>query len=367
MGPAPSILGMASLPLLRRYSLVDGKGSDTLSRYRPQDVCPRAGVRIHEPNDRSEYLKKLVRISGPLALVAGLLWAGKQLAASGMLATLGHARPSMLVAAFGAVATANLMAAGRWWSLAPAGHGYARLARINVESHFWATVIPGGVAADGYRILALKGRGACPHRAAASVMLERAFGLVALLVLCGPALGIGAQWLSMKLLVSLSVLAGALSLMVAGATAGALWGPAGRGKVNWLPAKVRKACAGLEDAFGAYRGQRRQLLRAMAFALGYHAAFLAVYALVGRAMGVDMSLGRWFIAVPLATLSATLPLNAWGIGVREGAMVLLLVALGVSPGKAGAVSIAVVGLQLALGCSGGLSQLLRRRPAPVAV
>jgi hypothetical protein len=37
--------------------------------------------------------------------------------------------------------------------------------------------------------------------------------------------------------------------------------------------------------------------------------------------------------------------------------------MGATPAQAGAVSIVFVGLQLALGCSGGLSQLARRRAA----
>jgi hypothetical protein len=305
--------------------------------------------------------RKVARRAGQAVLLAGLGWAGSRLTGSGMLTALGHASPMFLVAAFGATAAANLMATGRWWSLAPVGHGYARLARINVESHFWATVVPGGVAADGYRILALNRRGTDAHRAAASVMLERALGMVALLVLCGPALGFGAKWLSTKIVLSLGALAVILFLVLASSAVAALWAPVRRGRLQWLPAKLRNGCAGMEDAFSEYRGKPTRLVRALCFALAYHALFLAAYALVGHAMGVHLSLGRWFIAVPLASLAATLPLNAWGIGLREGAVVLILVALGVSPGKAGAVSIAVVGLQLALGSAGGLSQLARRR------
>lgn len=296
-----------------------------------------------------------------VVLLAGLAYAGKRLVASGMLSTLVGASPQMLVASFGAAAGAHFMAAGRWWSLAPAGHGYVRLARIHVESHFWATLVPGGVAADGYRVLALRGRGADPHHVAASVMLERALGLVALLLLCGPALAIGTHWLSGQLVVSLSVLAGGLFAMIAGATVIALWAPITRGRLRWLPGKLRSAAEGLESAFAGYRDNRSRLVRALGFGLAYHGLFLTAYALAGQAMGLSLSLNRWFIAVPLASLVATLPVNAWGIGVREGAIVLLLVALGASPAQAGAVSIAVVGLQLALGCSGGLSQLVRRR------
>lgn len=314
------------------------------------------------PRTRSR-LKTVGRYIANLAILGGLAWGAKRLAGSGMLATLADASPQMLGAAFVAAAGAHLSAAGRWWSLAPDGHGYGRLARIQIEGHFWATFVPGGVAADGYRILALRGRGSDTHHAAASVMLERVLGLVALLALCGPALALGAHWLSSKLVVSLSVLAGAASLMVALSAAAAVWGPIRRGRLRWLPTKIRTACEGLEDAFDGYRRRPARLVRSFGFALAYHGFFLAAYALAGEAMGLHLSLWRWFIAVPLASLVATLPVNAWGIGVREGAIVLLLVALGASPAQAGAVSIAVVGLQLALSCSGGLSQLARRGAA----
>lgn len=317
------------------------------------------------PDRTRTRLKTAGRYIGQAAILGGLAWGAKRLAASGMLSTLTQASPQMLVAAFVAASGAHLAAAGRWWSLAPAGHGYARLARLQIEGHFWATFVPGGVAADGYRILALRGRGSDPHHAAASVFLERILGLVTLLLLCGPALALGAQWLSSQLVISLSALAGGLFLMVVLSAAAAVWGPIRRGRLRWLPDKVRSVCEGLEDAFAGYRHSPARLLRGLAFGLAYHGFFLAAYVLAGQAMGLQLSLWQWFIAVPLASLVATLPVNAWGIGVREGAIVLLLVALGATAAQAGAVSIAVVGLQLALSCSGGVSQLFRRRSRPV--
>ncbi len=309
-------------------------------------------------------LLRLLRLAGQIFLLAGLAWAGRRLVASGMLTTLVQASPHFIVGSFAAATGAHLMAAGRWWSLAPKGLGYVPLARIHVESHFWATLVPGGVAADGYRMLALHRRGANPHHAAASIMLERALGLVALLLLTGPALALGTHWLSSRLVISLSALASVLFAMIAGGTLAALWAPVRRGRLMWLPGKLRGACAGLEDAFAGYRNQPRRLVRALGFGLAYHALFLTAYALAGQAMGIHISPTAWFVAVPLASLVATLPVNAWGIGVREGAIVLLLVALGATPAQAGAASVVVVGLQLALGCSGGLSQLVRRNPSP---
>lgn len=305
-----------------------------------------------------------VRRSAPhllqVLLLAGLGVAVSRVLGSDLVHTIALANPGLLVASLAAATAAHAMHAGRWWSLAPAGHGFPRLCRIHFESHFWATFVPGGVAADGYRVIALRGRGADPHHTAASVMIERALGMAALLVLCGPALALGAAWLSAKLLISLSVLAGVLTLVLASGTVGALYAPIGRGRLRWLPGRIRDAFGGLEHAFGGYRGQGRRFVRAAGFAVAYHGCFLAAYALAGSALGLDLSLGRWFIAVPLASLASTLPLNAWGVGVREGALTLLLVTLGASPAQAAAASVVVVGSQLILGCSGGVSQLLRR-------
>jgi glycosyltransferase 2 family protein len=295
-----------------------------------------------------------------LALLGGLVLAVSRVLGSDLIHTMAVANPGLLVASLAAATAAHAMQAGRWWSLAPVGHGYPRLCRIHIESHFWATFVPGGVAADGYRVLALRGKGADPHRTAASVVLERALGTAVLLALCGPALAFGAAWLSAKLLISLSVLAGLLALMLAAGTIGALYAPVGRGRMHWLPRRIRAGFGAMEDAFSGYRGEGRRFVRAAVFAIAYHGCFLAAYALAGTALGIELSLGRWFIAVPLASLAATLPLNAWGIGVREGALTLLLVTLGASPAQAAAASVVVVGSQLLLGCSGGISQLLRR-------
>jgi uncharacterized membrane protein YbhN (UPF0104 family) len=72
--------------------------------------------------------------------------------------------------------------------------------------------------------------------------------------------------------------------------------------------------------------------------------------LLGRALGIDVTLRDLAIVMPVVTLATTLPISLGGWGVREGAMVLLLGPLGVP-------AAAALSLSLLFGAFGMVSGL----------
>jgi uncharacterized membrane protein YbhN (UPF0104 family) len=77
-----------------------------------------------------------------------------------------------------------------------------------------------------------------------------------------------------------------------------------------------------------------RLLLCLLFAIALQSLFLLLNALLGRAAGINTSLGAWFLAWPLAKLVATLPISLAGLGVREAALVAFLGPFGASAADA---------------------------------
>jgi hypothetical protein len=68
---------------------------------------------------------------------------------------------------------------------------------------------------------------------------------------------------------------------------------------------------------------------ALVLSLGIQALFVLLNAWIGREIGIDVSLGVWFIAWPLAKLVALLPVSIGGLVVREAALAGVLAQFGV--------------------------------------
>lgn len=79
-----------------------------------------------------------------------------------------------------------------------------------------------------------------------------------------------------------------------------------------------------------------------------------------RAAGIDTPALLFFLIVPVALLASTLPITLNGLGVREGALVALLVGAGVPAAEAGAAALLALPINTAFALAGGLTYLLYR-------
>lgn len=311
------------------------------------------------PQPKRAALRRHAPLLLTLLAAGAVVWAVAGLDRAAVQATFARADLALLVAAFGAVLAIHVTLAARWQIVVSGGPGSLRLARIQLESHFWATFVPGGVAQDGYRILALRRLGMGTETVAASVIAERALGLAGLLVLLVPTLVVASSLLGDALLAPMTATAAGLAALLTTGTLLVLIAPIRRGRLRWLPARLHRSFGRLEQALGAYRRSPLRLLGGIGFALAYQACHLAAYLAVGHALGVELSIVHWLVVVPLAAAAGALPLNVGGIGAREGALGLLLLVAGVPPVHAAAVPLVVGIFQFAVGGAGGFSHLLR--------
>ncbi len=267
-------------------------------------------------------------------------------------------RPGLLLAAALFYCVLGTIARGyRWRALIQAQGlpiGVARVSEIFLVGVFFNQFLPTAIGGDVVRALMVAEEGLGRARAANTVIVDRALGLM-------PQFAIGLFALAFAR--HHATPAVTLTLLVAGITgivgltvlfrADAWSHLAARlplvGRIWRQPGIAR-----FVDAFTDY--DRRAL--AVATSWGFAFAFLQIgaNAALGWSLGIDqMDLFDWSIFVPLVALSTLLP-SIGGWGVREVLYVGLLATLTppVSEADATALSIMIGGLNLAVATVGGL-------------
>lgn len=71
------------------------------------------------------------------------------------------------------------------------------------------------------------------------------------------------------------------------------------------------------------------LLSGVAFSLLIQALVILVYAILGDSLGIELPLASYFLMIPLVMLATNIPFSLGGLGLREGALVAMLVGMGV--------------------------------------
>ena len=93
---------------------------------------------------------------------------------------------------------------------------------------------------------------------------------------------------------------------------------------------------------------------------------VGVHVLVARALGIHIPLSYFFLFVPLLAVIVSLPISLNGIGVREGAGIVLFGLVGVSRGNAFSLQFTTYLVAVAVSLLGGLvflARIPRRRAA----
>lgn len=124
--------------------------------------------------------------------------------------------------------------------------------------------------------------------------------------------------------------------------------------------RFRRRLARVRHSLRAVSRQPHVLLFAWSLGLGTQAAFILLTALLADSCGLLLPMRAWLFAWPLAKLAALLPVTQGGVGVREAALVALLVPFGVPSPLVFAAGLAWEGVIIAGGLCAGLLTLLLR-------
>lgn len=263
---------------------------------------------------------------------------------------LARVAPAHALLALAITSTGLLLATLRWRVLllaygAPQRPAYERLLRLYLVGLFYNTFLPGAVGGDVVRGWATREAFGGAAGSLAVVLVERLFGVAALLTVAAAA----------SLAHPLAVFGGGLPLGVAG-----LLGALGALGVVSIGRRLGGRLPGPPGRFLA----SIPVLRAPGAAVAA-LALSVVGQLLGvllshtmlSAVGARVALAHSLVVVPLAMAAGFFPLTVAGMGAREAAFVALYRSAGVPAADALAASLLVFASQLALAGVGGLVSL----------
>ena len=267
---------------------------------------------------------------------AYLLW---KIDVSRTLDVLGDVDPWYFLAAVALMTVTLWPMAWRWqWLLAAKGvhDSVGWLTRAYFVSYAAGQILPTSVGGDAVRIYeTAKRHPGHGGPAAASVILERALGGAATLVLAavGFVLALGRYDVGAYLWVELLFVVGTIAagVLVFSRRAGRLLA---RGRPLLRPFRLDRLAGELWTALHSYRQNVRLLLGVFALTLAVQAFRVLAIWCSGKAVGIELSPRVYYVMGPLLFLVMLVPFTINGLAVREAFFVSFLGNVGVGAEEA---------------------------------
>ncbi|NOT35163.1 MAG: flippase-like domain-containing protein [Candidatus Eisenbacteria bacterium] len=305
-----------------------------------------------------------VAIAIKLAISAALLWflLGR-IDPDQVRASLQAADPRWLAAALAMMFFSNVLGAYQWGRLLRAVDiripGWKVLAYYHVGL-FFNNLLPANIGGDISRIADASRHGSTRTAALSAVLMDRLIGTVALaglaLVTSIPALDRFHMGVAYALVVAF--FAASVSMLWV------VFHPALVPVLDRLLSRVGLArlAPHLDDLaarLSLFRERRGLLLAMGGLALVTQISRICVHALVARALGIPVPFVYFLLFVPLLAVVVSLPLSFNGLGIREGAGVVLFGLIGVERAAAFSLQFTTYLVAVAVSLLGGLVFLVR--------
>jgi uncharacterized protein (TIRG00374 family) len=226
------------------------------------------------------------------------------------------------------------------------------LTQLYFIGQFFNTFLPTGFGGDVVRVVELARFGVSKTESLSTVFLDRLSGLMAFFLMTLFALPFAGQLIP----------PGVFGILVAMSGVGVM--------VTWLMFERRFTTPLMNSLFvrvsfpfkpkivRLYESLRANSTRASAeaMALGFlfNLLLIAVNYLVAAALGQHIALGYFFLFIPIISSLLLLPISINGLGVREGAYVLLFASAGVGSLTAVSMSLAFWAITVTTGLIGGV-------------
>ena len=222
--------------------------------------------------------------------------------------------------------------------------------RIFFVSTFVGSFLP-SVGGDAYRAYSLSRHDVRLSESAASVLMDRVLGVLAIALVGGAALAAtltstGTIAVGPSILIPLLA---ALALCAAVAAAIFSDGAAALAQtaVAHLPWRaIRRASQSLTEAMRRYARHHRELVRVLAASVGVQVIRVVQAYCLGRALGIELPLNSYFLLIPIVLLVMLLPITVSGLGTSQLAFDYLFGQVGVASAQAVALSVLFVALNI---------------------
>jgi uncharacterized protein (TIRG00374 family) len=297
-----------------------------------------------------------VRVAVAAALLTYLLWLSNP---AEVASALGRARLGPVAIAVALTLVDRTMMAFRWVALLgplppDVRPPLATVIRLFFVSTFVGTFLPASVGGDAVRAYGLSAHRVPLSLSVASVAMDRALGIVSILLL-----GVSAV-----LLAPPGIVPGVAPVFAAGAAAclalGALVfseraaAAASRLVSRLVFAPAARAVQALIAAVREYRHERSALGVVLAASVGVQVIRVLQAYFLGLALDIPTPLGAYFVAIPLILLVMLLPITINGLGTSQAAFLWCFGALGVPRSAAFALSVLFVALGIVGNLPGGM-------------
>jgi glycosyltransferase 2 family protein len=309
-------------------------------------------------------LSRALRLLVAIGLTTFVVWSADPRAVA---SAVGHARPVWLLAAVLLVLLDRALMAWRWIDLLAALSPGSRppfgtVLKIFFVSTFVGSFLP-SIAGDAYRAYSLSRHQVKVSESAASVLMDRILGVLSMVLLGSVALAAAPEvprdrwitgWLAAAalgcVLAAAVVFSGSAAQLVDRAAALVPW------------ARLRRMAASLTEAVRRYARHRWQLARVLAASFMVQGLRAVQAFCLGRAIGIELPIGVFFVYVPIAVLLMQVPVTVNGLGTAQLAFVWLFGQAGVTADKSTALSLLFIALGVLGNLPGALLYASREHP-----
>jgi uncharacterized protein (TIRG00374 family) len=295
---------------------------------------------------------RLLRLVVAVGLTAYVLWSSDPAA---VVDACRGARLGWIGAAIALVLVDRTLMALRWIDLLAAltpgsRPRFAVVLRIFFVSSFVSNFVP-SVAADMYRAYALARHDVHLAESTASVLMDRALGVLSVVIVAAVALPF-AHVVLMQRGLALGLAVTMTGCLAAGLMVFSERAAAAVVRISLaIPVRaLHRITAALTDAVRRYARHHAELARVLAMSVLVQLIRVLQAWCLGQALGLAVPLAAYFALVPIIVLIIQIPITVNGLGTAQAAFAYLFVPLGAPAPQVFAVSV----LFLALGIIGTL-------------
>ncbi len=225
----------------------------------------------------------------------------------------------------------------------------AAVMRIFFVSSFVGNFLP-SIGGDVYRAYQLAQLAVPPAQAAASVLMDRALGVLSMVLVSTAALAF-LRDIDVPGVVPALIIAAAGCVLAAAGVFSERAATLALGLMNLVPSpRLHHVVRSLTDAVRRYADHRGPLISVLACSIGVQLLRVAQAYCLGRSLDIAEPLTVYLVFIPLITLVMQIPITVGGLGTSQYAFERLFGYAGVAAPQAVALSI----LFLALGTLGNL-------------
>lgn len=309
-----------------------------------------------------------LRVAVSVGLIALLLWRITPARLAGLAAGLD---PLWIAAGVFVFFASSFLGALQWHILLGAGGAplpFGRAFALYFSGLFFNNLLPTSIGGDVYKIYDVSRSGHDPHRVFAVTLLDRVFGVTGLCLLALAAtLVLLARGVRGGLPIYGVVFIACMAPVVALALSRRISSRLRRFLVRIGPWGLGRRIELVLGHLGAIRSLKALLGRIVLLTLAVQFLRIATHVVVSRGLGIELGadgLTHFFVLIPLLGLLMMLPVSLNGLGVREGAGVLLFTRIGMLEAEAFLMTFTTYVVMVAVSLVGGMiflrRQLIRR-------